>query len=114
MDSARTAQPNDYVVAVYTPGPKWQAGLSAMEQGAREHIDYQHRLYDAGQLSMGGPYLDREGGMALFSVGSVDEARALVDADPLVQRGVYTAALFPWRESLGAVILRRDELDEEE
>jgi len=114
MDSTQTPQLNDYVVAIYTPGPKWQAGQSAMEQGAREHIDYQHLLYDQGRLALGRPWLDRENGMALFSVGGVDEARALTDADPLVQRGVYAVALYPWRESLGAVILRGDEFDEEE
>jgi uncharacterized protein YciI len=111
LNNTQTPQLNDYVVAIYTPGPKWQPGQTAMEQGAREHIDYQHGLYDRGRLAMGGPWLDREGGMALFTVDSVDEARALTDADPLVQRGVYTVALYPWRESLGALIGRGDEHD---
>lgn len=114
MDSTQTSQLNDYVVAIYTPGPKWQAGLSAREQGSQEHVDYQQGLFGLGKLAMGGPWLDREGGLALFSVGSMDEARALTDADPLVKRGVYAVALYPWRESLGAVILRQDEFDEEE
>lgn len=46
----------------------------------------------------GGPFADRSGGLITFDVGSLDEAGALVNADPFVLEGVLQAMwLKEWR-----------------
>jgi uncharacterized protein YciI len=43
-----------------------------------------------------GPYLDVDGGMAMATAANIEEARAIVAADPAVTSGVFVAALHPW------------------
>jgi len=92
----------EYFVAVYSPGPNWDEGEAAREKRPSAHIEYQHEQFDAGKLVMGGPFLGRECGMALFRAADMAEAKAIVADDPLVSRGIYTAELYHWRVALSA------------
>jgi len=92
----------EYFVAVYSPGPNWDEGKGAREKRPNVHIEYQHEQFHAGKLVMGGPFLDRECGMALFRAADMAEAQAIVAADPLVSRGVYAVELYHWRAAVSA------------
>ena len=83
-------------VGVYSPGPKWLPGKSFQEQPLREHGAYMAKLYKEGKLRDGGPFLDSEGGLAVFYAKDEAEAKALVAADPGIAKGIFTAKLHPW------------------
>ena len=88
--------PREYIVAIYTPGPGWRAGDSECARLSAAHREYQHGHFASGALVMGGPFVDEKFGLALFT-GSLEDVRAIVDADPAVAGGVYTVNLHRWR-----------------
>ena len=58
---------------------------------------------DKGRIVMGGPFLDNSGGMMIFDGPSIDDARAIAEADPTVKSGLLTVTVKPWL----AVLTRR-------
>ena len=83
-------------VIYYTPGPAWQADKPFSEQRLLEHGKYMKQLYDNGQLTHGGPFLDSSGGLSIIQAGDLESAGAIVAADPAVLTGVFKASLHPW------------------
>ena len=83
-------------VIYYTRGDAWQEGKPFFEQDLSAHGAYMKQLYDNKQLLKGGPFLDDSGGMSLIKVETIEEAQAIVDADPAVVNGVFKAHLHPW------------------
>jgi uncharacterized protein YciI len=82
----------------HTPGPKWVAGTAPNAQpGIEEHIEYVRTLHEHGIVFGAGPFLDGAGGMTVLRAASMDEARAAVEADPAVRRGLLVAEIHPWR-----------------
>ncbi len=67
------------------------------------HLDYLSRLDRDGKLVLSGPFADRTGGMILVRASSLEEARAIAEADPLVAAGVDTYDLREWRLTGGDV-----------
>ena len=57
----------------------------------------------AGKLTLAGPFSDDGNlrGMFVFQVGSMEEAKALCDADPAVRAGRLAAELHPWFSAKG-------------
>jgi len=60
-------------------GPKWTP------EGHMAHIE---KMADTGKLIVAGVFI--------FMLKSVDEARAMVDADPAVKAGRLVVELHPW------------------
>ncbi len=85
-----------HVVVIYSKGTAWANSEAAQEQ-IKAHIAYQHRNFEAGKLVMGGPFVDEAGGMAILEAQSKEEAEAIVQSDPSIVSGTYTATLHPWR-----------------
>lgn len=81
---------------LYSPGPAWQPNRTVWEQPLEAHGDYQYGLWSEGRLLHGGPFSDGTGGMSVVEVSTADAARTLVEADPAVQSGLFTAELRPW------------------
>ncbi|MCD6326057.1 hypothetical protein J7M28_00675 [bacterium] len=90
-----------HVAAIYAKGPKWRDG-ALIEDEISAHKAYQLENYERGKLIMGGPFLDEAVGMAIFEVHSIEEAEIMIEQDPAVSSGVYTAEIHPWR-----IVLRR-------
>jgi uncharacterized protein YciI len=67
------------------------------EQGLGRHAAYMQRLMDEGRLFAGGGYASDDGGMAIITAASIEEARAMLAADPAVVSGIFTAELRHWR-----------------
>jgi uncharacterized protein YciI len=80
----------------YAPGPAWRPGVPMRQQGLGPHAAYMQRLQDEGRLFAGGGYVGADGGMAIVSAASVDEARALLAADPAITSGIFIAELRQW------------------
>ena len=63
------------------------------------HLAYQKSLYESGKLLIYGPVLDAPDDLrafGVFRVESMDEARALMAADPHVQAGYLRAEFVTW------------------
>lgn len=86
-------------VVFHTAGPKWVHGKGPFEQeGLQDHVAHYRKLLEAGQLAMGGPYMDeKSGGMMIPAAGvKEDDVKAFAAADPAVQRGLLIAEVRPW------------------
>nr|CAA6829381.1 MAG: Unknown protein [uncultured Thiotrichaceae bacterium] len=75
------------------------------------HLAYQQTLEIAGTLAFAGPLSDLTGelmqgtGMIVYRAGSMDEARAMADADPMHQSGARTYTLRKWLINEGSFSL---------
>jgi uncharacterized protein YciI len=79
---------------------KIEAGLvdkPTFDQYVPAHRAYVQDLIDKGHKAKTGYWAQRGGGMMLFEAVSMDEAEAIVAADPLVNKGCVTYQLYEWR-----------------
>jgi uncharacterized protein YciI len=87
--------PVTYYVAVYEAGPAWsQDQPPLMQPGIQEHFAYMDELHRRGRLVLGGPLTkdiarpELAGVLLVIDAGSLDEAKALVLADPGLKAGI--------------------------
>lgn len=69
------------------------------------HLDHLASLHEAGHVLAAGPVSDPKRefrGLSLLGV-DVETARALKEADPAVQAGVFVAHVLPWMTPAGAL-----------
>jgi uncharacterized protein YciI len=67
------------------------------DQYVPAHKAYVQALIDKGHQAKTGYWAQKGGGMMLFEASSMDEAQAIVLADPLIDNGCVTYQLFEWR-----------------
>ena len=85
-----------YFLIIHRPGPAWIEGEGFQNQKLLDHGSYIHSLYQQGIAIEGGPFLDNTGGMAIIRVDDAAQAQEVIDQDPAIQTGVFTAELHPW------------------
>ena len=73
------------------------------QPGLSGHIDFIRRNRDDGIVIEAGPFHDPSSyvtddfvGLALLNMDSSEDARRLIDSDPVVQTGAFSYRLFPW------------------
>jgi hypothetical protein len=81
----------------YSPGPAWREGVPMRQQGMGPHGAYMQQLQDEGRLFAGGGYASDDGGMAIVTAAGIEEAAAMLAADPAIQSGIFVAELRHWR-----------------
>jgi uncharacterized protein len=81
----------------YSRGPAWRDDVPMREQGLGPHGAYMHQLQEQGRLFAGGGYASDDGGMAIVMCADLDEARAILAADPAITSGIFVAELRHWR-----------------
>lgn len=87
------------------------AGPEAVKAALPAHLTYQQELERAGKLVLAGPLSDETGdemqgaGMVVYRSASMDEARALAEADPMHSSGARSFTLRKWMINEGAVTL---------
>jgi uncharacterized protein YciI len=81
----------------YAPGPAWREGVPMREQGLAPHGAYMARLQEEGRLFAGGGYVGADGGLAIVLAADIEEARAVLAADPAVLSGIFVGELRQWR-----------------
>ena len=81
----------------YAPGPAWREGVAMREQGLGPHAAYIQQLQTEGRLFAGGGYASDDGGMAILTAANIEEARALLAADPAITSGIFIAEVRHWR-----------------
>jgi uncharacterized protein len=72
-----------------------------------EHLDYMNELEKAGKLFASGPFI-QEGvlvgdGLTILNTSSLDEARMLMQGEPLIKRGLRGFDLHTWELREGRI-----------
>ena len=105
-DPQHTFEMTTYQLGLGRPGPKAAAESTPETQKLRaEHLANILKLIASGKLGLAGPCLDNGGlsGVFVFQVGSIEEAKALADSDPLVKAGILVVELHPWMAAKGTI-----------
>jgi uncharacterized protein len=88
--------PRQLFLILYSPGPGWRAGRPMREQDLRAHGAYYAGLLRDGRAFAGGGYVGQDGGLAIVRAANLDEARAILAADPAIGSGVFVADIRQW------------------
>jgi len=70
---------------------------TTFDQYVSAHKAYVRELIAKGHKARTGYWSQLGGGMLLFEAASMDEAKAIVALDPLVQNGCVNYQLYEWR-----------------
>lgn len=95
--AAKAAAGPELFLFLYRPGPSWRKGVPMKDQGLQPHGAYMKRLLDDGRLYAGGGFVDVDGGMAILRARDMEEARAILAADPAITAGIFQAEIRQWR-----------------
>jgi hypothetical protein len=99
-----------YIVGLLRRGPHW----SPEDENGRTHLDTAvlKSWKKAGAIVVGGWFMDfgDPRGLYIFTVGSVEEAQALVQSDEAVRSGKLSFEFHPWLAPDGLKIASPDEL----
>ncbi len=104
---SRGALAFELYVAQSTPA----AAPDVIKAALPDHLAYQAKLEAEGKLAMAGPLSDETGqqmqamGMIIYRAASMDEARALAEADPMHATGARTFVLRKWLINEGSLTL---------
>lgn len=71
-------------------------GRSLSKEVVDLHAAHLAQLYDRGKLVLAGPVPERAGGLIVLRVGSLAEARAIAEEDPMVTSQVQTYEVGTW------------------
>jgi uncharacterized protein YciI len=99
---AQTEPPHklvEFQMAVLKHGPKWTAAENAETKRLhQEHLNYVLSLLDSGKAIIAGPFTDggEIDGVFIFRTKSAAEAKAWVEADPIVAAGFHVVEMHPW------------------
>ena len=76
-----------------------------------DHLDYQREMEQHGKLVLAGPVSDPTGeemqgtGMIVYRAASMDDARAMADADPMHKAGARSYTLRKWLVNEGSLTI---------
>jgi uncharacterized protein YciI len=60
------------------------------------HLEYLNKLFLEGKVVMAGPFADKQGGMVIYKASSLEDAKAMAEADPVIVEGARTLELREW------------------
>ncbi len=93
-------------------------GLEAVQAASDDHLAHQVALEREGVLFAAGPLLTEDGvsclgeGMIIVRAGSLAEARAIADRDPMHLTGARTYRIRPWLVNEGSLSIRLNMSDQ--
>jgi uncharacterized protein len=93
-----------YYVYLLREGLAWTAEMAPeLEDLQAQHVAYTRHLMASGAALAAGPVMDGSSlhGVSIILTATLDEARALAEADPAVRAGHYAAELHPWMVPAG-------------
>ncbi|MBL4576984.1 MAG: hypothetical protein JKX74_00850 [Flavobacteriales bacterium] len=87
-----------YVIAFLKAGPNRDMTQEEAMKLQMEHLNNIQRLADEGKLVVAGPFLDSGDlkGIYVFNVPTLEEAEALTETDPAIERGSLVMELHTW------------------
>ncbi|MCP5474306.1 MAG: hypothetical protein H7A19_05635 [Rhodanobacteraceae bacterium] len=82
-----------YVMVILKTGPNKMPEGPERSEMFKGHFANMKRLAEEGKLAVAGPFDGAEGwrGMFIFAVSDIDEAKALVATDPVIESGEMVA-----------------------
>lgn len=84
-------------------------GLGPVRENIEAHLAYQHEIEQKGIMVAAGPFADDAEenmtgeGMIIIRANSMEEARAVADADPMHKSGARSYRLRPWCMNEGKI-----------
>lgn len=70
---------------------------TVFDQSVSAHKDFVRSLIAQGHQAKTGHWAEYGGGMLLFQANSLEEAKAIIERDPLIQHGCVAYELHEWR-----------------
>ncbi|WP_224744309.1 YciI family protein [Pontibacter aquaedesilientis] len=97
------SQMKTYYMALLKKGPYQPTDTAEINSIQRGHMAHIQKMAADGKLVMAGPFLDNGDlrGVFIFDVASLEEAKALTEADPAVKAGKLIMELHPWMSQRG-------------
>lgn len=65
-----------------------------------EHIAYLQKHIDEGKIYAKGPFTDHSGGLVIYNVNTYEEAKAIIENDPVIRENSRTYTLKEWRSNI--------------
>lgn len=88
-----------YVIAFLKTGPNDIPAGKERNELFQGHFANMNRLEAEGKLAVAGPFEKNDGGfrgLFILNAGTIEEARKLVDTDPVVKSGLMIVELYKW------------------
>jgi uncharacterized protein YciI len=97
LDDATSIGQRPLFLVFYRPGPKWVPGKHVTRQPLKAHFNYYFDLHRRGQVRGAGRFdADGAAGAAVFEADDLEQAKAIVAADPAVVEEIFVAELHRW------------------
>ena len=96
-----------YVLVILRTGPTPVKDADARKAMFAGHMANIQRLAKEGKLALAGPFGDATGdwrGLFVFATADIDEAKALVATDPVIQHGEMVADYHSWYGSAATML----------
>ena len=83
-----------YVAMLKTINPEKDAEI------LDEHKAYLQKYIDNGKIYAKGPFTDHSGGLVIYSVETIEEAKMIIENDPIIRDNTREYTLKEWKSSL--------------
>jgi uncharacterized protein YciI len=90
-------KPPHKIMATFVKIESGKVDKSTFDQYVPAHKEYVQDLINKGHKARTGYWAQRGGGMMIFEATSMIEAKAIVEADPLVKNGCVDYQLYEWK-----------------
>lgn len=70
------------------------------EEVLEEHKEYLKKYIDEGKIYAKGPFTDHSGGLIIYSVGDLEEAKAIIKNDPVIKYNSREYILKEWKSNI--------------
>jgi uncharacterized protein YciI len=102
-------EPDPLYFGFLVSGPTRGQDPATAAELQKQHLAYMTAQGNAGRLVLAGPIAMKEGprrGVVVYRAGSLDEARALAEGDPMVKAGRLAVEIHPWMTAKGVLPLK--------
>lgn len=65
-----------------------------------EHKEYLKKYIDQGKIFAKGPFTDHSGGLVIYSVKDIDEAKSILEDDPVIKYNSREYILKEWKSNI--------------
>ncbi len=65
-----------------------------------EHKAYLKKYIDEGKIFAKGPFTDHSGGLVIYSVEDIDEAKRIIENDPVIKYSSRDYVLKEWKSNI--------------
>ena len=85
------------VIVKFVNNAKYIEDQTKIAEFRPKHRDYLAGLMKDGKVAAAGPYADGSGTLIIYDVANIDEANAIVAADPFTSGGIFVSCeVIPW------------------